>query len=186
MGRIHAAAMVLPLAIGISAAAEARSPVNEWFCKVLKAPFDPKVAIASFPLEKMPEPMESREERADDKGKKTTWVEWESEGETFKVSHKYAFSNDDVTDPYGFSLTVSVADYSLSDSMKLEMDKWLAEFGPLERSQMGGRAVYGGPKSEWRDEPFDIQRWGSSAVYQANWFNREDIKYAAEVCNRKR
>lgn len=185
MGRVHSFAVALPLAIALSTGAEARSPVNEWFCKVLKAPFNPKAAIAAFPLEKLPPAIETREERTDDGGKKRTRVEWEAEGEKFKVSHDYAFANDDVTDPYGFSLTVSVADFALADSIKPEMDKWLAEFGTPERSPIGGRAVYGGPKSEWRNEPFDFQRWGASAVYQANWFNRDDIKYAAEVCNRR-
>lgn len=178
--RITLKIMVI-LAATLPAPAFAKAPVNEWFCKVLKAPFDPVVAIATFPLEQLPAAIETREEETDDDGEKRTSVNVKAEGEIYTVEYTYAFKNADVSDPYGFDLSID-AGYSASEDFLVQTEKWLAEFGKPERSSLG-RAVYAGPPIYKGGDPvFRFERWSAIGNYSANWWGRGDLRYAAELC----
>ena len=173
--------MVLaPLAIAPPAAA--RAPINVWLCKVLKPPFDPVAAIASFPLEKLPPATETREEEKDEEKDRTlVSVTVGSEGEHFTVEFGYRFRSDNVSDPYGFHLDID-ANYPQPANYKDEGEKWLAEFGKPERSSMG-RAVYAGPEIyEGGDPVFRFERSPLTGSYGAGWWSRGDMRYAAELC----
>lgn len=168
--------------IASSAPAIARAPVNEWFCNVLQRSFDPVAAIATFPLEKLPPALEAREVKVDEEENRTrTSVRVESEGEHFTVKYSYAFRSDNVSDPYGFDLTVD-ANYPRPDDYTAQTAKWLAEFGKEERSSTG-RSVYAGPEIyEGGDPVFSFARSPVTGEYSAHWWNRGDIRYAAELC----
>jgi hypothetical protein len=160
----------------------ARSPVNNWFCKSLRPPFDAAAVIAAFPLQKLPPAIETRvEKEKDGEDYKVVDVEIGSESDEYEVRYSYSFKTNDVGDPYGFTLRFFVQ-YPLSEKIKPEMDKWLAELGKPERSSLG-RAVYAGPEIYEGGEPaFSFERWGSSAMYSANWWSKGDMKYAADLC----
>lgn len=161
--------------------ATAKSSVNSWLCKIMKPPFEPVAAIASFPLEKLPPATESREEKPSD-SKRYTYNSYEmkSEGENYTVDFRYQFRSDDVSNPYGYRLTISPS-FSKLDEFNLQSDKWLSEFGKPERSP-GGRAVYAGPEIyEGGDPVFTFVR-AAFGQYGAAWWSRGDTRYAAELC----
>jgi hypothetical protein len=157
----------------------ARTPVNTWFCKVLKAPFDPKAAIAAFPLEKLPDPVETRKE--DPSGdNKSVVVSLTSEGDKYKVEFRYQFKESNVTDPYGFSL--SVADTSFSQEFLHDSQKWLAEFGKPTQGIFGMQVAKGEPMAPGMPG-FYFVAWTSVGNYSANWFYPSYLKSAAEACH---
>lgn len=166
-----------------TAAAKPRAPISKWFCASLTgANFDPAAAIAAFPLEKMPAAEEKRESKTDGDGDITHYVELVAEGELFEVSYRYAFKNDEVTEPYGFSLKVYASSYPESDAFRDAMEGWVKEFGKPQKSIIG-EAVYAGPEM-YAGGPriFHIGHWGDSAVMEAAWWSRPDYKYAQELC----
>ncbi len=168
-------------ATAASGAVEARSPVNKWYCEVLNNKFDPKAAIAKFPLEKLPPAVEEVDVKDEGEDGKRTNVTVAAEGKIYKVQYGYSYKNNDVSDPYGLDLRIYVG-YPESETAKLEMDKWLKEWGTPEKSTMG-QAVYAGPPIyEDGDKVFSFERWKGSAVYIANWWSKGDIRYAAELC----
>ena len=168
--------------IASSVPAIARAPVNEWFCNVLQRSFDPVAAIATFPLEKLPPAVETRKVKADEEENRTrTSVKVTSEGEHFTVEYSYAFRSDNVSDPYGFDLTVD-ANFPQPDGYAEQTAKWLAEFGKEERSS-NGRSIYAGPEIYKGGDPvFSFARSPVTGSYAANWWSRSDIRYAAEFC----
>lgn len=167
-----------------SSSAEAKYPINDWMCKVLSSSFDAKSAFSSFPLEKLPEPVETKKTKTDaDDGKTTTWVELRSEGEHFEVEYKFAYRHDDASSPYGFSLQVSPAGYS--PDFPKESAKWLKEMGK-PRTQTGDDKVFAGPPLyEGGDQVFYFSSWRISGMYGAHWFHGGDIIHAASLCKKR-
>jgi hypothetical protein len=159
----------------------ARSPVNKWLCSVLKSPFDARAALKAFPLEKLPDAVESR--KVDGEGDDGhTHVELLAEGDTYKVGYRYSYKNSDVTDPYGFELYVATADYI--PNFQKTIEGWLEEWGKPEQFIIGRRVTVGAPLFEGGEPAFYIATW-SSGRYEADWFNAKHIKRAEQLCGGK-
>lgn len=154
-----------------SAVAQPASPIGAWFCSVVKEGFEPAAAIQSFPLEKLPAPQEARRFSG-----QIVHVEYVSEGDDFSVEYSYSFNENDVSQLYGFNLTVdSVGDYDLTDTI------WLMEFGQPSSSSTG-YIVTAGRKDTYLDSaPFYFEHSSTDRI-SANWFYEKDIKKAAAVC----
>jgi hypothetical protein len=152
-------------------------PISRWYCSVLRRGFDPRAAIASFPLEKLPAPVEKRET---DDG--TTSVDLRADGEDFSVVYSYQFNLDDVNDPYGFTLSIEPQRLGL-EAFEASM-AWLRGFGAPTKS-LTGYAVTAGPKVAGLGgaAPFSFTVFDHIGVRHAEWFSPADIKYAAELCN---
>jgi hypothetical protein len=154
-------------------------------CKVLSPSFDPKAAFLSFPLDKLSDPIETKETKTDaDDGKTTTWIEIKSEGDNFEVEYRFAYRHDNASSPYGFSLNISPLKYS--PDFPKESLKWLKEFGK-PTTHMGDDKVFSGPPLyEGGDQVFYFSSWRVSGRYSAHWFHREDIVYASSLCKKKK
>ncbi|WP_404479305.1 hypothetical protein [Novosphingobium sp. BL-52-GroH] len=177
--RFVSLSIVIALSFEVPTAfAAPRHPINRWFCSVLKAPFEPAAAINSFPLEKLPEGSESRETKGEGDDK-NTWVEFESVGDKYEVNYRYAFNEADVTDRYGFSLSVRPVDFDADD---FAASSWLREFGKAEETILGSMVPI--KKSKYGVQPdFYFDAWRSpGARYGANWGSSSDLSSAAGAC----
>lgn len=175
----YAAALIVPALVWAPGAAAARAPVNEWFCKVLKSPFDPVAAIKAFPLEKLPDPVESERSRGEGEDK-VIYREWTASGENFEVEYSYGYRESNVSQPFGFGLRVKRESYD--DAAPATALKWLREFGKPVESIMGQKVSAGPPIYKGGDQVFYFQTWDGTGTYSANWFNAKDIQHAAELC----
>ena len=173
------ASAFLPLLI--SAPANAASPINRWFCDVAKPPFDVKAAMASFPLEKLPEATTSSKTKGEGDDK-NTWVSIESDGEDYEVEYRYAYKNSDVTAPYGFSLAVSSARYD--PEFADNSTKWLKEFGTPVKDMLGWRVSTGKPMYAGSELPVYFSAWETTGNYSVNWFYSRDLKDVSELCKK--
>lgn len=163
-----------------AAPAVARSEVNAWFCKVLNAPFDPVAAIKSFPLEVLPEPIESKETKTDGDGDTTTWISLESKGDTFQIEYRYAYRHDNVTSPYGFN--IELFEPGAGEEGPKKMLGWLKELGKPTRDIIGYKIGAGPPIYEGGDQVFYFRASMNISTYEAHWWKRSDVVNSQALC----
>lgn len=162
------------------AQATERSPVNDWFCSVLRTPFDLSAAVSTFPMDRLSAPVEQRRLHGEE-GERRVMVVQEASGETYVVSYIYGISEDQPDTPRNFSLGVRLKD--LRTANHEQALSWLTELGEPRESVLGWQLTAGPEFAPGIDlHPFAFEAWEIVGVYQARWSSPLDIEHSMELC----
>lgn len=158
--------------------------VAKWYCAYLKKGFDPKAAIANFPLEKLSNPEESTSSPKATDNDPSVVHSVESTGDDYTVTYSYQYKLSNVNDVYGMSLMVQeIAPIDPIFDTEAKRIKWLSQFGKVEEDMLG-RHVGVGPAIVIGNA-FQFAEWsGGSPIIRAEWFSPLDIRYAEKVCKK--
>jgi len=160
--------------------AKPNSELSRWFCAAMAEPFEFEKAVAAFPLDKLSPPEETRETK-ESLGSVSTSVESVAVGETWEVEYRYQFKEDNVSEPFGFTLTASPREFGMGRDDEPGL-KWLKEFGKPVKSLLGWEVKAGPEMYPGGPQPFSFSIWSNSDRRNAEWFYPDDVKHARELC----
>ncbi|WP_353227495.1 hypothetical protein [Novosphingobium sp.] len=152
--------------------------IATWMCKNLNAKFNPVATIQQFPLEKMPEPIVKRKV-----SEKMTSFDLSAKGDRYSVEYHYQYSNENVSEHYGFNLKVYDQGADSSIDREKVAKRWLRRFGKVQPGVIGysvgssKKMLYGG------ESVANFGAWTSGwPTYLADWFNAKDINDFHDLC----
>ena len=182
--------IVLWLALCISPKAESAArpmeakALQRWLCANLVAPFDFPKAVKTFPFDTLGNIAEKKETKPGGaRSADTTSVEQAAKSDSYTVTWSYQYSEDNVSAPYGFSLSIDVPYQADVDPMQFPHN-WLQTVGKPVFSVMGYEVGYGqkfAPNAPW---PAGFGYWSTGRIV-VHWFSPSDIDLLKPGCRLK-
>jgi hypothetical protein len=156
--------------------------LSAWYCKNLHAPFDFSAAAASFPFDKLDDVKTSQSTRPGSGGPAHTSVQKVAKGHDYTVTYTYQFSEENVSDPYGFYLSVDPNTRDFSTDPTVFPREWLSGFGKPVYNMMGYEVGSGPGTTGMSGSPTSFSYWTTTGTILANWFSPADIAGFSALC----
>lgn len=157
--------------------------LSVWYCKNLHAPFNFAATASSFPFDRLGDVTGSQSTRGEP-GDQRISVEKTAKGEDYTLTYSYQYSENNVSQPYGFSLSIDENKRDFSSDPTIFPKAWLSSLGTATYDVMGYEVGAGPPMAGTGKLPTNFSYWTTGRIL-ANWFSPNDISYFSTLCSHK-
>ena len=155
--------------------------LSDWYCQNLISPFDFERSAKTFPFEKLTLEAETPPKLNSDSTASS--VDRRAKGENYTIEYHYQYNMSNVSEPYGFSLSVDRKISPGVDPMEFART-WLAGFGKAKYEPVGYMVGFGPSQFPGLPPAAQFGYWSTGRII-AQWFSVDGIQHFKTACTKK-